>query len=451
MLGILKKTINNLITKGCSYMKMSQKYNHHIYMTTTSLITLILWYFNLESIGIPIFVVLISLGFITIRNTIGIVPLIMNSLFMVSQLDWSVEMIPAYLYFVPIILMVAFIAHIVRFKVNLFSGELLYSSLLLLSTLFLSIFNMSIIDINYIFLISVGILYIFLYFFFNNTISGDNTEYLIKLFTILGILVSLQVLIYYLRVEDIEEALRLKSLDLGWGISNFIATYLIIFISTTVYYVKKYKTHIIWILIVLFEITMLFLTLSRGGIVAFLITSIVLIVYSFFRSNEKVKMLTSILIGLIVLSGFIYWNAETFTALWDRLVLNGMDDSGRFEIWQTAFDQFLAHPLFGVGLYSRLINDTYLGLNHNTILQTAASFGIVGLIALGLMFYETIKVFFKNINHEKMILFIALIGANIHGMVDNVFYMPQFMIIFFIIIAVVENANKAEEEAKEIA
>jgi hypothetical protein len=29
--------------------------------------------------------------------------------------------------------------------------------------------------------------------------------------------------------------------------------------------------------------------------------------------------------------------------------------------------------------------------------------------------------------------------------------MPQFMIIFFIIIAVVENANKAEEEAKEIA
>jgi hypothetical protein len=432
-------------------MQEVMKKKNLIYMIGTSVITLLIWYFKLEQYGMPVFIIAIFILLVLHKNTIHIVPLTLNALFMISQTEWTTELIPKYLFFVPVVVIIGFIIHVVRFKVKLLNGSFLLSSMILLSALFLSLINMEVIDITYWFLIIVGIFYLFIYFFFNNTISGDNTEYLIKLFTILGILVSLQVLIYYLRVEDIEEALRLKSLDLGWGISNFIATYLIIFISTTVYYVKKYKTHIIWILVVLFEITMLFLTLSRGGIVAFLITSIVLIVYSFFKSNKKVKMLISILIGLIVLSGFIYWNAETFIALWDRLMDYGLDNNGRFEVWQNALNQFLAHPIFGVGLYSRLINDTYLGLNHNTIIQTAASFGIVGLIALGLMFYETIKVFFKNINHEKMILFIALIGANIHGMVDNVFYMPQFMIIFFIIIAVVENANKMEEEAKEIA
>ena len=49
--------------------------------------------------------------------------------------------------------------------------------------------------------------------------------------------------------------------------------------------------------------------------------------------------------------------------------------------------------------------------------------------------------FINRFTIEKTILLIALIGANIHGMVDNVYYMPQFMIIFFIIIAGVENYN----------
>jgi hypothetical protein len=54
----------------------------------------------------------------------------------------------------------------------------------------------------------------------------------------------------------------------------------------------------------------------------------------------------------------------------------------------------------------------------------------------------------KKLNVEKAILLIALIGANIHGMVDNVYYMPQFMIIFFIIIASVENHNEDLLEEK---
>ena len=43
-----------------------------------------------------------------------------------------------------------------------------------------------------------------------------------------------------MREDDVIHALEAKTLNLGWGISNFIATYLIMFISSTVYFIKKY-------------------------------------------------------------------------------------------------------------------------------------------------------------------------------------------------------------------
>ncbi len=412
------------------------------YLITLSLTTLGFWYFGLERIGIPIFIGAIFILLILKKNTMPVVPLLLNPLFMISQTSWSMDSIPTYLYFVPVALILGFLIHVIRFRVKLFRGELLIGLALMTAALFLSLINAQLIDMTYWFLVIVGIFYIFVYFFFVNSIEGDNTQYLIKLFVILGLLVSVEVFLYYVGVDDVVTALKNKTINLGWGISNFIATYLVIFISATVYYVKKFKMHIIWALILFFEIAMLIFTLSRGGILAFAVTSILLVVYMFVQYEHKLNLLINLVIGLAILAAIFYWKEAYITTIWDRLKTEMLTDSGRFAIWQAAFDKFKAHPLFGVGLYSRVIDGNYLGLNHNTIIQTAAAFGCVGLLALLVMFIEVLKIFFYKLNHEKAILLIALFGANIHGMVDNIFYMPQFMIIFFIIIAVVEIANK---------
>lgn len=412
------------------------------YLIILSLATLGFWYFGLEEYGIPIFIGAIFIMLIFKRNTMPVVPLLMNPLFMISQTSWSMDTIPTYLYIVPVALILGFIIHVIRFKVKLFRGELLISVGLMLAALLLSMINASLIDTTYLFLVVVGIFYMFVYFFFVNSIEEDNTVYLIKLFAILGLLISLEVFIYYLRVDSVIYALKNKTIDLGWGISNFIATYLVIFISTTVYFVKKFKMHIIWLLIVFFEIAMLISTLSRGGILAFAITIILLLVYMFVKYEHKINLLVNIIIAVAIFAAIFYWKQDYITTIWVRLRDETLNDSGRFVIWQNAFNNFKSHPLLGVGLYSRVIDGNYFGMNHNTVLQTAAAFGSLGLLALLVMFIEVLKVFFYKLNHEKAILLIALFGANVHGMVDNIFYMPQFMIIFFIIIAVVEIANK---------
>lgn len=411
------------------------------YLCLLSSLTTLIWYYNLEHIGIPVFAGIALLILVFDRNGMSVIPFFLNSMFMISQTEWSLDLIPTYLYFLPLMIIPGFVIHVIRFKVKFFQGKLALPLSLLFLAMLLSTINVVDINLNYLFYLLIGLFYLLVYFFFVSSIKGDNLQFLIKLFVITGVMISFQVLLYYLRVEDIAYALEHKTIDLGWGISNFIATYLIMFIASMFYFIKKYKFHVFWVLLAFFEIIMLLFTLSRGGILAFLVTLVFLMIYLYYGYEHKVKMTLNILLGLLLVAGFVYLRLDYFTTIWNRLTESFFDDSGRIELWIEAWNNFLAHPVFGAGVFARVEGD-YFGFYHNTILHTIGTLGSIGLVSLLWQGFLVLIIFLKKLNLEKAILLIALIGANIHGMVDNVYYMPQFMIIFFIVIAAVENHNK---------
>ncbi len=420
------------------------------YLILISMATLVIWYFNLENIGMLVYVGIILLLLIFVKNSLYVLPFLLNMLFMISQTEWSLSDIPIYLYIGPAALIIGILIHTFRFKVNLFNGQFFIGiSLLGIAMIISTIVNSDSYDINTIFIFVVAIFFVFLYGFFANTLEGENLIYLLKIFSVLGFLISIQVAIFYLREPDIILAIESKKLDLGWGISNFVATYMIIFISATVYFIKKYKLHIFWIVITLFEVAMLMFTLSRAGIIAFMITAIFLIIYMFFKYHHKLSLLLNFVLGILVVSTIAYFFKDYFISIWERLEIFGLDDNGRVELWREAWSKFINNPLFGAGLFAReLANE--LRMYHNTILHILACFGAIGGVALIVQFFSVIRIFFYKLTQEKAILLIALIGANLHGMVDNIYLMPQFMIILFIILAVVENANKIDKLRKEL-
>jgi O-antigen ligase len=416
-----------------------------VYLSILSIITTLIWYYNLEHIGMPVFA-LIALGILIFdKNGMSVIPFFLNMMFMVSQTEWSLELIPQYLYLLPFIAIPGFIIHIIRFKQGFFKGKLAIPLTLLFLTMLLSSINVIEINLNYLFYISIGLVYLLVYFFFVSSIKGDNLKFLIKLFVVTGVMTSVQVLLYYIRVDDIANALENKTIDLGWGISNFIATYLIIFISSMFYFMKKYKFHVFWVLLGFFEIIMLLFTLSRGGISAFLVTLVFLMIYLYYGYEHKLRMTFNILLGLVLVVGFVYIRIDYFTTIWLRLTDSFFDDSGRFDLWIEAWNNFVKYPILGAGVFARVEGD-YFGFYHNTILHTMGTLGSLGLISIIWQGVLVLLIFLKKLNLEKAILLIALIGANIHGMVDNVYYMPQFMVLFFIIIAAVENYNKENLE-----
>ena len=412
------------------------------YQMILGIMTLGFWFMEWERVGIPIFLAFFLVLLILKKDTTPSIPLLFSGLFMISQTEWTYELIPFYLYLVPVVLFLGMLVHVIRFKTKLLRGKMALSIALLFVAMILSTFNAAAITTMYAFYGVVGLVYILLYFFYTNTIEGNQTKYLLQLMVILGTLISLEVLIFYLRVDDILAAISSKALNLGWGLSNFIATYLIIFIPAAFYFAKETKKPILFLLLIGFQSSMLLMTLSRGGILAFGVMAILLLVYLFKSKTWKTFLIQGIVI-LLGLGFLAYFNWDICTAIWGRFVSSGLDDSGRLQIYADAIGKFLKHPLFGNGILVRYEDLGEFRMYHNTILHTLASFGLVGLAGLIVQLVTTFKIILTKKTSERWVLAIAICGAHLHGMVDNVYYMPQFMILIFIMIAIIENANKA--------
>jgi len=434
------------------------------YLIFISLIAFALWYFGsaeyvqsgtttIQEYGLIGFSVIIFILLLSLRNTIYVIPFLLNLLFMISQTEWDLTLIPLSLYILPSSLILGIILHVILYKVKLFKGQFFVGILLLgIAIIASTIVNTETYDMISVLILLAVLLMITLYGFFANTIKGDHLLYLIRIFVVLGFLISAQVAVFYLRQDNIVEALENKTLDLGWGLSNFIATYLIIFISLTFYFVKKFKMHIIWIVLALFEIAMLLFTLSRAGIIAFFITAIFLLIFMFVKYPHKWSLLLNLILGIMIVSTVAYFAKDYFITIWERLDLYGLDDNGRIVIWEEAWATFKEHVVFGAGVFARSVNvgENELRMFHNTILHTLACFGLLGALALLVQLISVIRIFLSHLTQEKAILLIALAGANMQGMVDNIYFMPQYMIIMFIIIAFVENANTVDRLRKEL-
>ncbi|MBN2540718.1 MAG: O-antigen ligase family protein [Bacilli bacterium] len=434
------------------------------YLIFVSLIAFAIWYFGsaeyiasqttqIQEWGLIGFAGLIFILLLAVRNTIYVIPFMLNMLFLISQTEWNLDVIPLSIYIMPSAIILGIIGHVILYKINPFKGQFFLGiALLSIAILVSTILNTETYDMTTLIIVLAVLLMLVVYGFFANTIKGDHLLYLIRIFVVMGVMISFEVAVFYLRQDDILESLRVKDLDLGWGISNFIATYLIMFVSVTFYFIKKFKLHIVWIVLALFEIAMLLFTLSRAGIIAFAITTLFLFVYMFVHYPHKWNLLLNLFIGVTIVSAVAYYFRDYFIMIWDRLELYGLDDNGRIVLWEEAWATFKENLWFGGGILAR---QTAVGVNelrmfHNTILHTLACFGILGGVALLVQFLSILRIFFYKLTGEKAILLIALAGANMQGMVDNIYFMPQYMIIMFVIIAFVENANSIDRLRKEL-
>jgi hypothetical protein len=410
------------------------------YLGILGFLALFFWTFKLEYIGIPLFLVWFVILLITKKDSSPSIPVLFSSLFMISQTEWSFSQIPLYLYFTPVMILLGFIIHIIKFKVRLFYGKLLLGLILFLVAMLLSTINASYVDFYYIFYGLIGFVYVLVYLFYRNTIESNKLHYLIQTMVVMGSLIALEVFIYYLRVPSILEAIENKTINLGWGVSSFVATYLILFIPATFYYAKITKTNFSWLFLGIFQIVMLLFTLSRGGILTFSVVFVFLLYY-LFKSKYWKKTLLNFIGIILIFSILLYSNLELVNAIFSRFKMLLFDATGRMNIYLDALRTFIRYPLFGAGIFSRIDQLGAFRMYHNTILHTLASFGIVGFIALCILIVVSFKIVIYQNKPKTIVLGIALLGANIHGLIDNVFYMPQFMIIFLVIIAVIEQSN----------
>jgi O-antigen ligase len=140
---------------------------------------------------------------------------------------------------------------------------------------------------------------------------------------------------------------------------------------------KKFPQNFLFVLIpsglLLFG---MFLTHSRGGIVAFL--AVVTI-----AARRKIGTIPSVIIagGLFAITTVIGWSGGR-----EISVESGVD---RMEAWSTGLQLLKSHPIFGVGF--QRFTEYYIITAHNTVVVCAAELGVFGLFFWVMFLIPTVR------------------------------------------------------------
>lgn len=409
------------------------------YLIGIGLYTLFIWAFQLGYIGVPISILAMLVILFFVRDSSPTLPILFSLLFMISHANWELGNIPIYIFAIPVFLTIGYVIHIIKYKTSLAHGKLLIALLALEVASFLSMINsFQRMDLMY----SIyGLFLLLTYLFYRNTIHANRIHYFIQNMIVFGMVVSLEVFIHYLRVPDYWDSIASQSINLGWGNTTEVSAFLLLFIPATFYYAKLTKFNFTWIFLGFFEIIMLLLCFSRGGILTFLFVFIFLLIYVF-RSKYWRSSLSHYIIILLIATVLIYSNWGLFEAIFHRFRELLLNDINRIPIYETSIAKFLNHPLFGNGVIFYQEPLSGMELSYNLFLQTLVWFGIVGGMALLYQLGCVFQVVIYQTRPKTRILGISLMGAFILGMIDNVYYMPQFMMIYLIMMAFIETSNR---------
>ncbi len=123
-----------------------------------------------------------------------------------------------------------------------------------------------------------------------------------------------------------------------------------------------------------------------------------------------------------------------------KLLLNPLDDSSRFTIYSTYFDNIMQSPLFGYGILGGWTLNTY---PHNIIIEIFLSFGLVfGVIIIGygvLLLYNAI-----NCKNQTMFRIVCVLcGYNFHLLLSSSYLKS---ITFCMLVAVCLKCTKASKK-----
>lgn len=258
----------------------------------------------------------------------------------------------------------------------------------------------------------------------------------------------------------------------GWGMTNSVGTYISFVLPACLYKMHAQKNRR-WIWSVVLAIGMLtaILTLCRAGMVtAALVVIIGLTIFAVKKETRKHALWTiGVYLGLIALVALIIWlsgNAEQIlNYFFVKTNVDSLDalSSGRIQIWERYMTHFPKDPIFGGGFlvdWAAWENSKFVArsgafafygiLAHNLIVQTLASSGIVGMIALLIHVFTLGKRVAKKHSYARSFLSIALCAYYFLSILDTIFYMTHFTFLYIAMIVAIEaDCKRIEKEKKD--
>ncbi len=270
---------------------------------------------------------------------------------------------------------------------------------------------------------------------------------------ITGMLCSFMVFFQYFMYRDVVFS-EFRIIYMQWR--NNVSTILMLVMPFSFYVsTKKYP----YFFLGLIEYAALLLSGSRGGAMFGTIElALCLIVLIYTDKRNRTKNLAIITACTILVCTFARTIIEFFMPTVERFLAG---DSVRSNLIERALGDFKSNVIFGRGLGYSGNSDVYEGKSmainwyHSSPFQVIGSFGLVGIAGFTYQFIARCKLFFKNITHFNLTLFIAFIGLTMMSTVNPGEFCPMpygFLVTYYFVVCekcncatVRENGNETEK------
>ncbi|HEY8443973.1 MAG TPA: O-antigen ligase family protein [Clostridia bacterium] len=419
-----------------------------------ALICYISWAYSLVFLGLWIATALFALLMVTQRNSIYVFPILILIFYIFPDFK------EAY-YWAGVNLglcVLAVLYNIIVYKVKLNKGGLFYP---IMATFFAAaVGGIIYTTITYGFVKYIkDTLFILMltasfgggYLFLNNTVSTEDIDYkkyISLTFCCLAALLIAEMITYFARADNVLEAIKYKTLRVGWGNTNTMATALMLTVPFFLYISTQYRYGAFFLLGAFLVYGAIWITESRGCIIAS--TPILLFYFIYLAVKSKgFKRYTLITVAAIFVSAvitlIIVFRSELYE-LFSKMFAKGLDDTGRVELYQEAWNLFKKHYIFGTGYFYRTDKTkSFMYMFHSTPLQIMANLGLVGVLAFAYFYYHKYKILFKNLKSSFGIAIIgSILSIEIYGLID-VSLVVYYLAITTILLLIIAQKNIADK------
>ena len=446
----------------------------HIYPALIVLISFVIWTFrfyvsedmiisttlySMFLLTFPLFVILVFF-----KNTTYTIPILLSIIFSIGITKIDIDSIhEAWQVFIHLALVFIGMAfHLINYRVKIKLHSLGISFIFVILYFVIPLIYTPINEVSLL-LSSLGFIYAYIYLFYANTIKGNQVHYLMRVFALLGIMLSLQLFsgwLYGLSLYEGDNVLKdfliIFPTDFlpGWSNINDLTILLVLFSSSIIYYLHKYPKSIFpWLLLGWIGFW-IYISDSRGSIVTITISALGCFIYAIFKRDKRqlINLVISLLLVgfiMILLSNIVkeVWNS--FFSTIDMDDPNGML-TGRITLWwdheHSAWSEFLRYPIFGKSWYTESYilnsNENRLTVYHSTFFHVLATGGIFGILVLIFHFFQIGTLFKKHIKHKAVAAFLfTYILTQLHGLIDNTQYFVFYSIVTYVSFAVFDHIS----------
>ena len=410
------------------------------------------WILSLDFIAIPILAVYALLLFIFCDDVKNILTIIFAVPFFIRSVittgDFVVLGVSLGIFIIGVVYYIVkqFMRKVPMKKGNLFWGFVCLLAAYLLGGI-IGYFNI----INILIIIAMTSLTYFVYWVVINFCKGVKTH-ISLIFIGIGVLLSIQLFISYLLVEEpfMSAILSKNVISIGLQNINVVAIYFMLSMISVFYFGYKHKYDYLFTLGGLIFAICTYFTYSRMGTLICLLVLLTAVIATFVKSqNKRIYIFTGIvgLFAMILIVLLCYERIEKYLEWHLNL---GFSGNGRGTLWPWCLDKFLDSPVFGVGFTSEdpvpsLMTTDSIILAHNSALQYLTSTGIVGTILAIYFYFKKYKIIFTKFNGYKFFNMLNILAIGISGITDQSPTMDFFILTISAVLVALAEIDSDEQ------